>query len=228
VRWARSGRPCAHRRTSRSRASSLWELPSGSHQGFLAWEADREPGREPAREACLARSSRPRPRREDPMMPTVIEQLEGEWRQLAVDRRAARRLQAAFADAGGASTQRELEQYVREASAADADQVLVALVGPASAGCQLEARVLLQLLLPGVRRLAHRWWALGGSRRTGGRSRCCGVAPDLQLPPRSAAQQGGSEHPHGAPVTCGSRRSRLAYVPFGRPRTGGPACAAWN
>ena len=95
------------------------------------------------------------------MMPTVIEQLEGEWRQLAVDRRAARRLQAAFADAGGASTLRELEQYVREASAADADQVLVALVGPASAGCQLEARVLLQLLLPGVRRLAHRWWALG-------------------------------------------------------------------
>jgi hypothetical protein len=39
--------------------------------------------------------------------------------------------------------------------------VLVALAVPAAAGGQLEARVLLHLLLPGVRRLARRWWALG-------------------------------------------------------------------
>jgi hypothetical protein len=94
-------------------------------------------------------------------MPSVIEQLEREWTRLAVDRRAARRLQAACAAAGGASDLGELERYVRESPAADADQVLVALVGPASAGGQLEARVLVHLLLPGVRRLARRWWALG-------------------------------------------------------------------
>jgi hypothetical protein len=94
-------------------------------------------------------------------MSSVIEQLEDEWKRLAVDRQAARRLHAACAASGGASNLGELERYVREAPAADADQVLVALVGPASAGGQLEARVLLHLLLPGVRRLARRWWALG-------------------------------------------------------------------
>jgi hypothetical protein len=94
-------------------------------------------------------------------MPSVIEQLEDEWKRLAVDRRAARRLYAACAAAGGASNLGELERYVREAPAADADHILVALVGPAAAGGQLEARVLLHLLLPGVRRLARRWWALG-------------------------------------------------------------------
>jgi hypothetical protein len=94
-------------------------------------------------------------------MPSVIEQLEDEWKRLAVDRRAARRLYAVCAAAGGASNLGELERYVREAPAADADHILVALVGPAAAGSQLEARVLLHLLLPGVRRLARRWWALG-------------------------------------------------------------------
>jgi hypothetical protein len=94
-------------------------------------------------------------------MPSVIDQLEREWTRLAADRRVARRLQAACAAAGGASDLNELERYVRESPAADADQVLVALVGPASAGGQLEARVLVHLLLPGVRRLARRWWALG-------------------------------------------------------------------
>jgi hypothetical protein len=93
-------------------------------------------------------------------MPTVIEQLELEWERLAVDRRAAARL-AAICSAGGAANLGELEAYVRQAAPAAADEVLVALVGPASAGEQLEARVLLQLLLPGVRRLARRWGALG-------------------------------------------------------------------
>jgi hypothetical protein len=56
----------------------------------------------------------------------------------------------------------QLELYVRRAAPAEADQVLVALVGPAAAGGELGARVLLQLLLPGVRRLARQgWWVLG-------------------------------------------------------------------
>lgn len=94
-------------------------------------------------------------------MPTVIDQLEREWERLALDRRAARRLREACAEAGGATSLRQLEQYVRQASPAAADRVLIALVGLASTGRRLEARVLLQLLLPGVRRLARRWWALG-------------------------------------------------------------------
>jgi len=94
-------------------------------------------------------------------MSTVIEQLEREWRQLAIDQEAAGRLRAVCDAAGGAADLDHLERYVRQASPAEADQILVALVGPASGGGQLEARVLLQLLLPGVRRLARQWWVLG-------------------------------------------------------------------
>jgi hypothetical protein len=94
-------------------------------------------------------------------MPSVIEQLEREWDRLAVERRAVARLREACAVAGNAADLASLEAYVREAGPADADRVLVALAGPASAGGRLEARVLLQLLLPGVRRVARRWWALG-------------------------------------------------------------------
>jgi hypothetical protein len=82
------------------------------------------------------------------MMPTVIEQLEGEWTRLAADRRAIRRLQVPGAAAGGATNLDELERHVRKTPPAAADLVLIALIGPASAGGQLEARVLLQLLLP--------------------------------------------------------------------------------
>jgi hypothetical protein len=94
-------------------------------------------------------------------MSTVIQQLEREWKRLALDERAAAELRAACAVADSATNLAELEAYVRQASRADADQVLLALVGPASNGGLLEARVLLQLLLPGVRRLARRWWSLG-------------------------------------------------------------------
>jgi hypothetical protein len=94
-------------------------------------------------------------------MSTVIEQLEREWGRLGIDRKAAGRLRAVCDAAGGAADLDHLEQYVRRASLAAADQILIALVGPASRGSQLEARVLLQLLLPGVRRLARRWWVLG-------------------------------------------------------------------
>jgi hypothetical protein len=50
---------------------------------------------------------------------------------------------------------------VRAAAPWDADRVLVALVARAAEGHALAARVLLQLLLPGARRLTRRWWALG-------------------------------------------------------------------
>jgi hypothetical protein len=94
-------------------------------------------------------------------MSTVIEQLEREWCQIAVDRRAARRLRTVCDAADRAADLGQLELYVRRAAPADADRILVALVGPASGGGKLEARVLLQLLLPGVRRLARQWWVLG-------------------------------------------------------------------
>jgi hypothetical protein len=94
-------------------------------------------------------------------MSTVVEQLEREWCQLAVDRRASRRLRAVCEAADGAAELGQLERYVRRAAPADADRILVALVGPASGGSELEARVLLQLLLPGVRRMARQWWVLG-------------------------------------------------------------------
>ena len=94
-------------------------------------------------------------------MPSVIEQLERQWDRLAVERRAAARLGKACAVAGNDTDLASLEAYVRVAGPVRRYRVLVALAGPGSAGGRLEARVLLQLLLPGVRRLARRWWALG-------------------------------------------------------------------
>jgi hypothetical protein len=55
----------------------------------------------------------------------------------------------------------DVERFVRAAHPADADRVLLALVRRAVVGDDLAARVLLQLLLPGTRALARRWWALG-------------------------------------------------------------------
>jgi hypothetical protein len=94
-------------------------------------------------------------------MQSIIERLDNEWRRLAVDRKAPQRLRAACEAAGGAETLGELKQYVCQATPADADRVLLALVRRAADGEPLAARVLLQLLLPGVRRLARRWWTLG-------------------------------------------------------------------
>jgi hypothetical protein len=94
-------------------------------------------------------------------MSTVFELLEGEWAQLAGDQHAAGALHAACGAAGGAATLDQLERYVRAASPGDADRVLVILVAGAIGGEVLAARVLLQLLLPGARRLARRWWILG-------------------------------------------------------------------
>ncbi len=94
-------------------------------------------------------------------MATVFEQLDREWARLRDSRAAARRLAAVCEAAGGARTLAEVERYVRVAGAAEADRILVVLVTASVDGCSLAARVLLQLLLPGTRSLARRWWALG-------------------------------------------------------------------
>jgi hypothetical protein len=91
----------------------------------------------------------------------VFEALEREWRRLGVDRVAARQMGDVCFLAGGARSLVEVERFVRQAPPAEADRVLLALVNRAVVGDTLAARVLLQLLLPGTRRLARRWWALG-------------------------------------------------------------------
>jgi hypothetical protein len=94
-------------------------------------------------------------------MANVFEQLDQEWRRLSGDRRAARQLADVCELAGGARSLADVERYARTAGPADVDRVLVALVAHAVTGGALAARVLLQLLLPGTRSLARRWWALG-------------------------------------------------------------------
>lgn len=94
-------------------------------------------------------------------MANMFELLESEWHRLGQDRAAADRLCAVCDVAGGARSLGDVERFVRTAGPARADRVLLALVAPAIEGDALAARVLLQLLLPGARRLARRWWALG-------------------------------------------------------------------
>jgi len=94
-------------------------------------------------------------------MGNVFDLLDSEWRRLCVDRSARRRLRAVCEVAGGAPSLGDVERFVRAAHPADADRVLLALVRRAVANDALAARVLLQLLLPGTRALARRWWALG-------------------------------------------------------------------
>jgi hypothetical protein len=94
-------------------------------------------------------------------MADVFDLLEHEWARLRDDRTARRRLRDVCAAAGGARSLADVERYVRSAGPEDADRVLLALVRRAVAGDGLAARVLLQLLLPGTRALARRWWALG-------------------------------------------------------------------
>jgi hypothetical protein len=94
-------------------------------------------------------------------MSTVFDHLEREWSRLAHSRAATQQLRDVCRVAGGARSLSELEAYVRRAAPADADAVLLALVARAVEGHDLATRVLLQLLLPGTRNLARRWWALG-------------------------------------------------------------------
>jgi hypothetical protein len=92
---------------------------------------------------------------------TVFELLETEWERLAHSRETAGLLPEVCALASNATRLSEVERYVRAADAPAADDVLLALVRRAVEDHALAARVLLQLLLPGTRRLARRWWAVG-------------------------------------------------------------------
>lgn len=96
------------------------------------------------------------------MTTNVFDMLEREWVRLRRSKVAARRLEDVCAAAGSAASLAEVEAYVRGAGPEAADAVLLALVRrAATGGDELAARVLLQLLLPGTRNLARRWWALG-------------------------------------------------------------------
>lgn len=94
-------------------------------------------------------------------MSNLFEMLEREWVWLCRNRHATRALADVRRLAGDATSLSELERYVRRATPADADRVLLALVSRAVHDDELAARVLLQLLMPGMRTLARRWWALG-------------------------------------------------------------------
>jgi hypothetical protein len=94
-------------------------------------------------------------------MSCVFDLLEAEWVRLRDDRSAARRLRP-VCDLAGVRSLGELERHVRGAGPVEADRVLLALVArTVDHDDELAARVLLQLLLPGTRNLARRWWALG-------------------------------------------------------------------
>lgn len=94
-------------------------------------------------------------------MGNVFDLLDSEWLRLSCDRGATRRLRPVCDVAGGAASLGDVERYVRSARSPEADRVLLALVARAIEQDGLAARVLLQLLLPGTRSLARRWWALG-------------------------------------------------------------------
>jgi hypothetical protein len=93
-------------------------------------------------------------------MSSVFDLLDLEWQRLRDDRSAARRLRP-VCEPAGARTLAELEAHVRRADPAAADRILLALVTRTIDHDALAARVLLQLLLPGTRNLARRWWSLG-------------------------------------------------------------------
>jgi hypothetical protein len=96
----------------------------------------------------------------------VITALEAEWSHISHNRTATTRLRDVRRTAGDAKDLAGVEAYVRNATPPDADQVLLILVThvvetPDPRTAKLAARVLLQLLLPGTRKLARKWWALG-------------------------------------------------------------------
>jgi hypothetical protein len=97
-------------------------------------------------------------------MESLFDRFDREWETLGADRRMAVRLPEVLQLAGSAATLEALRRWVVAAPAHDSDRVLLALVSRSVEGHELAARVILQLLLPGVRRLARKWWALGGQR----------------------------------------------------------------
>ena len=94
-------------------------------------------------------------------MESLFDVLEHEWGRLGVDHRLAAQLPEVLELAGSASTLEAARQWTSAADSAEADRVLLALVARSVEGDQLAARVMLQLLLPGTRALARKWWALG-------------------------------------------------------------------
>lgn len=95
-------------------------------------------------------------------MDTVFDQLDREW--LALTRRpSSEHALAGACDLAGARSAADLVPAMRRAAPPTADAVLAHLAGQANAGCEVAARALLQLLLPGTCRLAARWWGLGSA-----------------------------------------------------------------
>jgi DNA-directed RNA polymerase specialized sigma24 family protein len=90
---------------------------------------------------------------------SVFDQLDREWAWIARHVPSPPALSSAL-DAGGAGTLDELHTFVKAASPDRADAVLAELARLATRD-DLAARALLQMLLPGARRLATRWWAVG-------------------------------------------------------------------
>jgi len=93
-------------------------------------------------------------------MESLFERLEREWSRLACSRSAAASLPEVL-ELAGARDLDGVRRHVETSPPADADRILAALAARAVEGDELAGRVLLQLLLPGTRRLARRWWALG-------------------------------------------------------------------
>lgn len=95
-------------------------------------------------------------------MESVFSQLDREW--IALARRPATAADLARAcELAGVAGPAELVKAIRRAGPEDADSVMAHLAGQARDGCDVAARALLQLLLPGTCRLAARWWALGST-----------------------------------------------------------------
>lgn len=92
--------------------------------------------------------------------PQIFDLLDAEWRRtLANDPSVARRLPELLELTGG-RTLADVDAWIARAEPADADRALHLLVARAVEGDELAARVLLQRLLPGAKRLARRWWAI--------------------------------------------------------------------
>lgn len=86
------------------------------------------------------------------MTANVFHQLDRDWAVLARSSTAAAALRHVL-DIAQVSTLAELDQWTRTAPRPTCDQVLLALVTDAVGGSALAARVALQLLQPGIRRL---------------------------------------------------------------------------
>lgn len=93
-------------------------------------------------------------------MESLFERLERDWQRLATSRTAAAALPEVLAVAD-AKDLAGVRNRTEAGGPAVADRILAALAARAVEGDELAARVLLQLLLPGTRRLARKWWALG-------------------------------------------------------------------